>query len=878
MEVVKSEVAERNVPVREVILPPEADFDVDDPSSIETLAALTPVGEQQSASETMRQQAAPSVGAATPPFVPPCLHSHTLEDSAANAAEKVQKPRVGVRMPSRSLTSRIVTQEEIAKELLERTLKKYPVTDFPEGGDYFFAWKLTQRLANHLAPADTSPTKMDQEPSSGEFPVSSAAIPDDKELLAILEGDSINDWMPKTKPEPKPKPPPHQPVPFKLDPELERQLALKQLMEMPIRTKKKPEEKKEKQPRKPRMHKKLKEEINIPVLQNNSQEGQQTPTKVKQVRRKRSGNNVSEPLAKKSCNSGAVDPKLGNCIVPKVKVQQSLSNGVVRAKMQSKTIYGSSKLATPVVAVAKDRVSHPHVSSSKGPIPVTKAHVSDNIPNQSFLDNDDKITLPQSCSANTTMSCAIPMVTTSRLTAPPRTYGSPKKRFVKPEDGRSVVQQNVATECTIETKDTVVIPNVETTAKTELSDEKILSVDSTSRDGGKKKNRMREVDRLLMDEGAINLLYEAEQSESKRRSGPEKVPAGLKRPTSPLKSIRRKKKDLLLKTRLVKNAVMRLSSSPSSAGPLALRTKRLGGNSLPLPGSPPQHKPSLDSQGSLCSPPPEPPSPTSSLPYSPRLQLPAEASRIIRRHSSSSNFSSRSTSPNTMRRPSLDQEEPVPTPGTVDDEVKRKVPVRKKGVPIFVRKTSKVQTYLGKQKPARHKFLADSGKGAVQVAVGKLRVESAQHDVTKKQMSGGTVDVKRKACEIANGSKKIGSMDKQRLKAQMARNFHRGIEKGKVLKLKKNSAEDKVDKKQGEEKADKKQVKKSHSSSPSSSRSSSVPLTPTTKKNPSVPLSPGASSKYLKVLFGLSIIDGFHSVIVRLPYVVTVLLQYIVRL
>ncbi|XP_063236625.1 uncharacterized protein LOC134538935 [Bacillus rossius redtenbacheri] len=801
MEAYGSEVSGQNVSVQEAILPPGADFSAEEPSSTKTLAPQTPVvSEQQSAVQTMRQQTASYIGAAPMPFTQTHLDGINLDDPAASTGGRVQKPRSGARGPSRALTSQIVTQDEIAKELLERTLKKYTVPEFPEGGDYFFAWKLTQRLANRLAPVDTSPTKMEQEASSGEFPVSSAAIPDDKELLAILEGDGINDWMPETKPAPKPPPAQlAQPMPFKLDPELERQLALKQLMEMPIRTKrKKPNDKKEKQPRKPRIKKKNKDLSNRAVLQNSAQKGSQASANMKKVRRKRT--DVSEPLAKKLIVTCATRGKAGGITIPKLQVKQSLSNGEVHTSVQRGAVHGTAKSIVAGTAAVKGRASHPQVSNCTGPRHVTKTRVPESGQNLSLQDGDDRITLPKPCSTNTMVSCDIPMVPSPRLAAPPRTYGSPKKRTLKSTDGRSAVQHSAATVCYNETKDTAK-PKEVLLVKTE-PDEKSASVDCVGNDGGKKKNRMREVDRLLMDEGAINLLYEAEQGESKRRSGLEKVSAGQKRPISPLKSIRRKKKDLLLKTRLVKNAVMRLSSSPSSAGPLALRAKRPAGHSLPLPVTPPQRKPSLDSQGSMCS-----PSPTPSLPCSPRLQLPAEASRIIRRHSSSSNFSSRSTSP--MRRPSIDQEEPlVPAP------------IRKKGVPIFVRKTGKVQTYLGKQKPVRHKFLADSGKAAVQMAVAKLQ------EATRKQ-----ADVRSKGSEMANGSKKINSLDKQRLKAQMARNFHRGVEKGKLLKMKRGSTDDK-------------RGKKSLSSSPCSSRSSSVPLTPSAKKEVrmAVPISPGAAS------------------------------------
>lgn len=60
--------------------------------------------------------------------LPPHLLGRTVENPSADISpgRRVQKPRLGVKVPYRNLTSQIVTQNEIAQEIFERTAKKHP--------------------------------------------------------------------------------------------------------------------------------------------------------------------------------------------------------------------------------------------------------------------------------------------------------------------------------------------------------------------------------------------------------------------------------------------------------------------------------------------------------------------------------------------------------------------------------------------------------------------------------------------------------------------------------------------------------------------------------------------------------------------------------
>ncbi|KAF4524915.1 hypothetical protein B566_EDAN013664 [Ephemera danica] len=154
--------------------------------------------------------------------------------------------------------------------------------------------------------------------------------------------------------------------------------------------------------------------------------------------------------------------------------------------------------------------------------------------------------------------------------------------------------------------------------------------ESSEADSPKKRKQHRELDMLLGDEGAVNMIYEAEHGQKQQVA------------------------------RLVKNAVLRLSSS----GPLPSRPR--GRRKSTPPTSPPSVTPS------------EPRSPPQTFNFPPKL---AEQSRIIRRHSSDSEFSSRSNSPEPQIKEPL-----TIIPG----------PRKKKGVPIFVKKIER--TYKGKKK------------------------------------------------------------------------------------------------------------------------------------------------------------------------------------
>lgn len=190
------------------------EFVVPNTPLLKPLAAAPRMPQQSAPRNTTQEEAAgvPS-SVATPTFaIPPHLMGRNVNNPTEDmigSGRKLQKPRLGVRVPYRNLTSQIVTQDEIAQELLERSLKKHPVHDTPEGGDLFFTMKLTQRLANRLSPSAAVSSGISGHDieavagKSGQFQQNadtncilpsgyplvpeSTAIPEHGDLLAILE-------------------------------------------------------------------------------------------------------------------------------------------------------------------------------------------------------------------------------------------------------------------------------------------------------------------------------------------------------------------------------------------------------------------------------------------------------------------------------------------------------------------------------------------------------------------------------------------------------------------------------------------------------------------------------------------------------------------
>ncbi|XP_011305894.1 titin [Fopius arisanus] len=170
----------------------------------------------------------------------------------------------------------------------------------------------------------------------------------------------------------------------------------------------------------------------------------------------------------------------------------------------------------------------------------------------------------------------------------------------------------------------------------------------------KRKKSVNEIDRLLQDEGVVNLLYDVEQP-GKRRLVP------VTKSQAKVMDIQKVQRELKIRTKLVKNAVLRLRTS-AAPGPKAPRAKRISAGSVPMEEEP------------LITPSKTPPG---EFLFPAKIRNAADASIIVRRHSSSS-FSSASGSP----RVSVDDRSSLEERGHGKrrDQEKRKESKKKKSV------------------------------------------------------------------------------------------------------------------------------------------------------------------------------------------------------
>ncbi|KAL0270834.1 UNVERIFIED_CONTAM: hypothetical protein PYX00_008115 [Menopon gallinae] len=194
-----------------------------------------------------------------------------------------------------------------------------------------------------------------------------------------------------------------------------------------------------------------------------------------------------------------------------------------------------------------------------------------------------------------------------------RTYCIKRKSTDSESEVRSALQTFLSASKELQEEDGENVESKPKKQKTVQEGEKTTkSTPKKGKDAGKKRNL--ELEKLLGDEGAVRMLYETQHQDGTKPTGKKsrmKSPSGLK-------------KDLMLKTKLVKSAVLRLSGASSDG--VSLRGKR---RSLKSDSEPP---PEQDSLFATSTP--------NVILYKPKKKQRAEASRILYRHSSSESFES----------------------------------------------------------------------------------------------------------------------------------------------------------------------------------------------------------------------------------------------
>lgn len=447
------------------------------------------------------------------------------------------KPRLGVKIPYRNLTSQIVSKQEIEKVILDRARAKQQQP--PAGGDLFFTKRLTQRLARKIIPeekrkaAELEQLKKkeleEREKKKKEEQVVSIAKPaQDADLLAILEGDGdditeVSGEGDKSKDES---------AEIK---EWRRDVALKQLEQMPPR-------------RRGRsagldQHIYKRTEIKSPdkTPVSDTTKGSR-PSSIPVLQKASAEEKVEENIAQKSDN-----------LTDEVDMEPRFStNSVV------KTYTRKRKPAENVCMLAK----------------TVDVDVSPKKPLKTVNEQkDQKVSIDLPPNAYVTKSSRVikrkVIWDPDEAASPIRSYKAPKSETPTPKQEKAASPPKSIEKKPPKTVHKTIEEKVKTVQKS--SDDKpktVLSEKSPQKKIHKtsllkKPKRLTEVDRLLMDEGAVNMLYDVKTTEDQNQ-GKQK-----KRNLSTI-SLDKAQKELLNKTNEIKNDLQIYSTRES---PKSLRKK-----------------------------------------------------------------------------------------------------------------------------------------------------------------------------------------------------------------------------------------------------------------------------------------------------------------
>ncbi|XP_053980332.1 uncharacterized protein LOC128877226 isoform X1 [Hylaeus volcanicus] len=592
--------------------------------------------------------------------------THDLTALSQTSSQAKVTPIVNRR---RNLKSQIASPAEVTEALKERFREKQKIIEAPPEPDIFFVKKLTQRLSSKLAggpinslpaliplPQPTTPSFAQSNKKSTEnvnTETTKESSSDNKELLAILEGDVDPDWSnlkPPTLTEER-KDPVEQPghnTPPKLDPLIERELALKQLLELPVASVKKNILRKKKtfKPAPGKAAKEAetisvsevkKEIVNIDLIDDSTEPNmkdtktsdsesspiiteEHTPEKNSELNSKDVRLDESRSGRKRKLTEKAREHEEQQSIVKRQKVYKSKGSSNKKQLQEDEVQTMADTSQNSENHVSKENTSPAITINNEADVTVTKE-----ITNKQFADKSDSIeTKPENASLKR------PKQTLSKKGS----QSISKKNMVV----NKILKQNLSSN----KKSVALKAKLNTSSKksgSKISSKSKRSVESSSGDSKPKKKSINEIDRLLQDEGVVNLLYDVEQPDKKRL-----IP--ITKSQAKVMDIQKVQRELNFRKKLVRNAVLRLRTATVGVSKVSSRSKRTSvqANEIQVDKKIGEQITSAKSNVSTDS--------EFILPA--KIRNAADASVIVRRHSSSS-FSSASGSP----RVSVDSPEKV---------------------------------------------------------------------------------------------------------------------------------------------------------------------------------------------------------------------------
>lgn len=635
---------------------------------------------------------------------------------AKKTKAKLQSPRPGVRVPSRHLTSQIASTEDVSRALKERLKEKQKELDSPQA-DIVFVKKITQRLSNKLSnkvPASPLPElipipKSDKkETSNAKESKSDAATSEaskdnsEKELLAILEGDVDPDWSNLKSSTTTSEEPPQdviehstpKPDTAKLDPVREREMALKQLLELPADL---PSKKPPVKTRKTFKPAPLKAKTEHPI------DLTETPKKRKNVEaantESSSKNNTSIEKPPDESRSGRKRKPTERALEQFATKRQKVYKG---RSQDGSQLEDSLNASTESSALEESPVKSPakvQATAEKTTPAVAKPNVAKQV--TSIRKKDAQQITPRrfkTIPKKTPQSIVKKKIAVKRLI----------RQKVSNKKSPAAIEKRK-----LESKRAPPVNAVQTSPSKNVIDT------SEKKEGGvgrKKKNN--ELDRLLQDEGVVNLLYDVEHSDKKRL-----VP--ITKTQTKVMDINKVQKELNIRSKLVRNAVMRLRTPSTGAAKATSRSKRAH-VVYESDTQGPSEKKTADQSKS----PKQVTSPTpTEFVFPAKIRNNANESVIVRRHSSSS-FSSTSASP----RISIDGPE-RPTMDLVKFHDTVTHTLRSKRRPSQEEQSKSPEAKRGKKKSSLKSAAAEEEAKSASDAFNELTQQSKKVDTNKKGKS-----------------------------------------------------------------------------------------------------------------------------------------------
>lgn len=526
--------------------------------------------------------------------------SSLTEETLPRTGKRMLKPRFGVKVPYIHMTSQIVTQDEIAKELFERFQQKYPITRVENKPDNLFSMKLTNRLANKIAPLKNLDEKTKNASKTPDK--SSKKLSSTKKELLNKKSDKID--------------------------------KSKSANQKSVNNSNKIESSNN------QLSNVSKESIDV----NDSQHIDQITNTLQSLDQSDDQhiNNVSED---KNVEKITSNEEL-------IAILEDFEN-IETADTNSNQVPETPK---PVV---KKKIVRSTTRTKR-----SKPKLDPELEKQIALKQLQEVSRPKRFDSHFAKRKA----ENEKKLLPKTDLGSAQKRKKPSPD--DVPEVKIAIDHYIKsyTDKRQSTNKVESASNDETINDnnEEIDVSEIKTNDVAKARTMREINRLLGDEGAINMIYSLE----KRRS------PGNNNSKNVLPSTRRKKKDLVLKTKLVKNAMLKMSSPTCQS----LSANRLGRRSdVCSPSISPENKctrkTSIDSQGSDQS--------MKCLSnFSGRKAIPADESKIIRKHSSSSEASSVGGSPIL----------PIPDNIPINNLTEKHTPV--KALRVYTRKNKNIDDQL----------------------------------------------------------------------------------------------------------------------------------------------------------------------------------------